>query len=170
MSPFGYVLTTYFMLLWIGIASLFHPSLKLIWNASASVPTGLYALEPVRPLMDGDIVAAMPPADLSEVMDSRRYLPKGLPLLKHIGALPGQIVCRHGWMISIDGKTVALALAHDHAGRPLPVWVGCHVLKSDEVFLLNPAVQDSFDGRYFGSLPIASLIGRAAPLWTNGTR
>ena len=170
MTRFGYVMTTYFVLLGIGISSLFHPSPKFLWNASASVPTGFYALGSVQPLVDGELVAARPPDQLSNFMDANHYLPIGVPLLKHIGALPGQIICRHGRTITIDGKTVALALARDHTGLRLPVWAGCHALQSNEVFLLNPAVPDSFDGRYFGWLPMASLIGRAAPLWTSGAR
>ncbi|NJO35955.1 MAG: S26 family signal peptidase, partial [Rhodospirillales bacterium] len=35
-----------------------------------------------------------------------------------------------------------------------------------EVFLLMEGVADSFDGRYFGPVPTASIIGRLAPLWT----
>ncbi|MBV8103395.1 MAG: S26 family signal peptidase [Hyphomicrobiales bacterium] len=40
------------------------------------------------------------------------------------------------------------------------------VIAADEVFLMNAAA-DSLDGRYFGPLPAASIIGRAAPLWTH---
>ena len=165
MTRFGYVMTTYFVTLWIGISSLFHPAPRFIWNASASVPTGLYALQPVQPLALGDLVAAMPSAQLAAFAATRHYLPTGLPLLKHVGALPGQIVCRHGLRVMIDNAAVASALARDHAGRPLPVWRGCHTLKPGEIFLLNPGVPDSFDGRYFGPLPLASAIGRIAPLW-----
>jgi conjugative transfer signal peptidase TraF len=170
MTRFGYVMTTYFVALGMGISSLFHPSPRLLWNVSASLPTGFYTLEALQPLRDGELVAARPPGGLSAFMDARHYLPIGVPLLKYIGALPGQIVCRYGRTITIDGKTVASAMARDHTGLRLPVWTGCRALKSNEVFLLNPTVQDSFDGRYFGSLPMASLIGRAAPLWTNEAR
>ena len=36
-----------------------------------------------------------------------------------------------------------------------------------DVFLMNPGVPDSLDGRYFGPLPASSIIGRAVPLWTD---
>ena len=32
---------------------------------------------------------------------------------------------------------------------------------------MNPGVRDSLDGRYFGVLPASSIIGRAAPVWTD---
>ena len=39
--------------------------------------------------------------------------------------------------------------------------------RAGEVFLMNPGVPDSLDGRYFGPLPASSIIGRAAPVWTD---
>ena len=30
---------------------------------------------------------------------------------------------------------------------------------------MNPQSADSLDGRYFGPLPAASIVGRAIPLW-----
>jgi type IV secretory pathway protease TraF len=34
---------------------------------------------------------------------------------------------------------------------------------------MNARSADSLDGRYFGPLPAASIIGRAASLWTHRT-
>jgi hypothetical protein len=47
----------------------------------------------------------------------------------------------------------------------LPSWQGCHRVRTDELFLLNPT-PDSLDGRYFGALPAAGLIGTAHPILT----
>src|SRR3546814_15964061 len=55
----------------------------------------------------------------------------------------------------------------DLLGRPLPRWSGCHTLGPSEVFLMNPTVPDSLDGRYFGPLPTTALVARAEPLWTD---
>ena len=40
MTRFGYVMTTYFAMLGIGALAFFHPAPRLIWNATASTPTG----------------------------------------------------------------------------------------------------------------------------------
>jgi type IV secretory pathway protease TraF len=32
---------------------------------------------------------------------------------------------------------------------------------------MNWQVRDSLDGRYFGLIPTAQIIGRAVPLWTD---
>ena len=166
MTRFGYVMTTYLLTLAIGIFSLFHHRPRLLWNASASTPVGLYSLHPADKLRVGDLVADRPPSSLSRFMAARHYLPLGVPLLKYVGALPGQIVCRRGLLVSVDGVAVATALTRDHAYRPLPVWQGCRTLKPGEIFLLNPSVPDSFDGRYFGVLPLSTVTARAVPLWT----
>ena len=94
------------------------------------------------------------------------YLPEGLPLIKHVGALPGDTVCRQGQVILVNGYPLATAQARDHLTRALPVWRGCHVIAVNEIFLLNSEVPDSFDGRYFGVLPMDTVLGRTIPLFT----
>ncbi len=137
----------------------------LLWNNSASMPIGLYAVLPPRALHVGDVAVVMPPDRLAATLAARGSLPSGVPLIKPIAALDGQTICRQGLRITIDGAVVGAALAHDHRGRPLPAWAGCRALGPSDVFLMNPAESDSFDGRYFGPLPVSSVIGRAAPLW-----
>jgi conjugative transfer signal peptidase TraF len=137
----------------------------LVWNASASVPIGLYTVHRHGALHVGDIVIARPREPLAAWLDARRSLPEGVPLVKPIAALAGQTVCRIGDTVSVDGKTLAIAQDRDQRGRPLPVWQGCHQLGSNQVFLMNPARPDSLDGRYFGPFPVSTVIGWATPLW-----
>lgn len=138
-----------------------------VWNVSASVPTGLYAIRGRTGLHMGERVAIEPPPPLRRLLAERGYLPTGVPLLKRIAAVGGQRVCRFAHGITIDGQYVGVARARDSRGRPLPVWAGCHVLLADELFVMNPAALDSFDGRYFGVLRDADVIGRATPVWTD---
>jgi conjugative transfer signal peptidase TraF len=140
---------------------------RLIWNASASVPIGLYAVRPVGLLHVGELVVVTPPEPLASFLADRGYLPEGMPLLKHILALPRQTVCRIGDNISIDGVPVGRALARDRRGRLLPAWQGCRAIRDGEVFLMNRRPEDSLDGRYFGPVPAAAITGRADPLWIN---
>jgi conjugative transfer signal peptidase TraF len=147
-------------------ASIKFPT-KLIWNASASVPIGLYAVRPLGSLRVGELAVVTPPEPLASFLADRGYLPDGVPLLKHILALPRQIVCRIGDSISVDGVLVGRALAHDRRGRALPTWQECRVIADGEVFLMNRWPEDSLDGRYFGPLPAATITGRAEPLWTH---
>ena len=166
MKRFGWVMTTYSAVLVIGGTALFHSAPRLIWNASASVPIGLYAVHPAGARCEqGELLVVTPPEKLATFLDARRYLPKGVPLLKHIAAEPGQTVCRMGDTISIDGRDVGAALDRDHLGRSLPVWQGCRVIAAGEVFLMNRQSIASLDGRYFGPLPATTIVGRADPIW-----
>ena len=63
-----------------------------------------------------------PPEALASFLDERRYLPKGVPMLKRILALPGQTVCRSDRTITVDGIAMGEALDHDRSGRALPIW------------------------------------------------
>ncbi|HEY8031427.1 MAG TPA: S26 family signal peptidase [Methylocella sp.] len=138
----------------------------LIWNASAGVPIGLYYVKPEERLEVTDLVVVTPPEPVARFLAERDYLPRGVPLLKRVLALPGQTVCRNRLAIMIDGVVMATARERDHRGRPLPVWQGCQLIAEGQVFLMNWQSADSLDGRYFGPLPVASILGRAAPLWT----
>ena len=142
------------------------PAPRLLWNASASVPIGFYRVEPIDHLAVTNLVVAMPPNSLATVLAKRGYLPLGLPLIKRILALRGQSVCRNDLTISVDGIEMGMALVHDRQGRQLPVWHGCRAITQDEVFLMNWDEPASFDGRYFGPIPLRAIIGRAKPLWT----
>jgi conjugative transfer signal peptidase TraF len=140
-----------------------------VWNATASVPTGLYAIRGTASLHVGERIAIEPPPELRRLLAERHYLPVGVPLLKRIAAVRGQRVCRFAHGITIDGHYVGAARARDRLGRPLPVWAGCHVLRIGELFVMNPAAPGSFDGRYFGMLRLADVIGRATPVWAMAT-
>jgi conjugative transfer signal peptidase TraF len=98
------------------------------------------------------------------VAAARGYLPADVPLVKQIAALSGDTVCAAGLQISINGSPAAVVRAADARGRPLPTWSGCRRLGPRDVFLLMAHVPDSFDGRYFGVVTTAAIIGRLAPL------
>ena len=138
-----------------------------IWNASNSVPRGLYRLELATTLTVTELVAVQPPALLATFLDLNGYLPIGVPMLKRVLALPGQTVCRNGLSISVDGVDVGQARERDGRGRPLPVWQGCQIIADSDVFVMDWQSADSLDGRYFGPLPASAIIGRPMPVWTD---
>jgi conjugative transfer signal peptidase TraF len=142
------------------------PAPRFVWNASESVPTGLYSVVPPRRLIVTDLVVAFPPEPLAMLLAEGGYLPHGVPLIKRILALPGQTVCRKNLAITVDGIEMGTARERDRRGRLLPVWEGCRVVPSGEVFLMNWDEPASLDSRYFGPIPATAIVGRAAPLWT----
>lgn len=148
------------------VATITAPRPRVIWNASASLPIGLYAVQRIDRPKIGDLVFARTPDDWTLEFEARGYLPAGVPLLKRVAAASGSTVCRNETRITIDGVFAATAQHHDRYGRPLPVWRDCHRLGADEVFLLIAEHPASLDGRYLGPTPLSSIIGRATPLWT----
>lgn len=141
------------------------PKPRLLLNATASAPIGLYWVDR-RPPRIGDLVVVRPPASLGDWMARRGYLPVNVPLLKPLAATAGQRVCGQGGRITIDRRLVAVARPRDRWRRPLNPFDGCRRLAADEVFLLNAGVPASLDGRYFGPLSADCVVGRATPLWT----
>ena len=146
------------------LGSAFELPTRLVWNASASVPVGLYAVRSGERIRTGVLVLVRPPELIAAYMDERRYVPRGVPLLKRVEALASDTVCRRGDIVTVNAEPRAVALAADRFGRPLPIWSGCRRLHGGEVFLLNRDAPESFDGRYFGVLPASTIIGRATPL------
>jgi len=135
----------------------------LLWNASDSVPVGLYGVRKREPEL-GDIAVISPPDWVRLYASSRGYLPDEVWLLKPVLATPDSIVCRFGPHVFVDGKYVVRAKISDSQKRLLPVWKGCRTLKSDEIFVLAKP-KNSFDSRYFGPISRGEVAGTAVPLF-----
>jgi len=146
----------------LAVASFINLPKKLIYNASASAPIGFYWIDNTR-VSRGDYVFVRLPERVRKLVEERRYLPPDVPLIKRVVGVTGDRICRHGQEIMIDGVTVAAAQMRDGQGRELPEWQGCHILTTDNVFLLQDHPH-SFDSRYFGPVDRGLIIGRATRL------
>jgi type IV secretory pathway protease TraF len=123
-------------------------------------------VQPAHRLIVTDLIVAFPPEDLATPLAEGGYLPRGIPLIKRVLALPGQIACRTDLTITVDGIEMGTARERDRRGRILPSWQGCRLLAEGQVFLMNWDEPASLDSRYFGPLPATAIVGRAVPLWT----
>ena len=135
---------------------------RYVWNASESLPRGLYHITDSLP-SKGELVLVHLPEWVQFLADQRKYLPRNTPALKRIYGIRGDVVCRFGETVFINRKTVVIAKTRDYSNRKMPVWKGCKRLNSDELFLLTEH-SDSFDGRYFGVVKTSSVIGTARPV------
>lgn len=141
------------------------PTPRLVWNASASAPIGLYAIDPEASIHAGDMVVARLPERWRMLAARRRYLPANVPLVKQVSAVAGDQVCAVGAHVRVNGRPIAERRRADAAGRPLPWWHGCIRLRQGQLFLLMPGSPASFDGRYFGPSEGVQLVGKATLLW-----
>lgn len=141
------------------------PAPRLVWNASASAPLGLYAVHPGVPVDAGDMVIARVPERYRMLAARRHYLPVNVPLVKRVVGVAGDQICALGAAIVVNGERVAVRLGTDGAGRPMPHWTGCIRLRGRQLFLLMTDSPASFDGRYFGVTDSHDVIGKAHLLW-----
>ncbi|WP_066810212.1 S26 family signal peptidase [Sphingomonas asaccharolytica] len=148
----------------LGLTIVWPPVPRLVWNASASAPIGLYRVYPGASARAGDMVIAHLPARFRALAAERHYLPANVPLVKRVTAVAGSEVCAEGRMILVDGRLFAVRQSSDPHGRPLPGWEGCVRLRDRQLFLLMDA-PDSFDGRYVGVTDDSDVVGRAVLLW-----
>ena len=139
----------------------------LFYNPSESAPLGWYRIEMIDEVSHGDLVVANLTEEASSLAAQRGYLPPGIPVIKTVMALDGDTICEAGSLLHINGMPTVQLLPVDKAGRPLPSpWKVCRQLRAGEVLLLSDRTPDSFDGRYFGAVRKADIIGRA--VWMGG--
>ncbi|PZU06701.1 S26 family signal peptidase [Sphingomonas sp.] len=148
------------------------PLPRLVWNVTASAPTGLYSVTPGTLPAPGDLVIARVPETMRTLAAERHYIPANVPLVKRVTGVPGDTICASGTAIFINDRSVADRLAVDGHGRTMPRWSGCLHLRDGDYFLLMPGTSASFDGRYFGITRRTDIIGRAHLIWatSDGSR
>ena len=146
------------------ISAAFPPAPRLLWNASASAPIGLYIVSPGAVPDVGDMVIARLPWRYRQLAAVRRYLPMNVPLVKRVAASAGDEVCARGMAILVNGRWIADRQRTDLRGRSMPLWEGCTRLRGRQRFLLMNN-NCSFDGRYFGLTEAEDVIGKARLLW-----
>ena len=140
----------------------------LIWNATPSLPLGLYWLSRgalATAAKPGTLVAFGVPDAVRDLVRERRYLPAGALLVKRIVAEPGDRVCTQGSTFTVNGDALGAILTEDTAGRPLPHYDGCGAVPDGWLFVASHYAK-SFDSRTFGPLPAGAIRGTVTPLWT----
>jgi type IV secretory pathway protease TraF len=136
------------------------------WNHTPSLPEGLYVRSILEQPAVGRIVAF--PAPAAALDYARRRGGSGDPVLflKPLAAGPGDHVCTVSGDLAINGQRLAPVLAAGPDGVPLPRWDGCRDLVPGEWFAYAPRLPNSFDGRYYGPVREADMVGVFWSVWT----
>ncbi|HTT79055.1 MAG TPA: conjugative transfer signal peptidase TraF [Stellaceae bacterium] len=146
------------------------------FNATSSMPIGLWRVEPAPPMLHrGDIVTAcLPAGPIARLALRRDYVEPGncpsrtMPLVKPVAATAGDTVRVTSAGISVDGNPIpnSAALSRDAAGRVMHAMApGVYRVRPGEVWLLSGHLAESFDSRYFGALPRSAVQNVAHPVW-----
>ena len=144
------------------------PQPAVLWNRSASEPTGLYIRSAAAPAI-GRIIAFHAPAAAFPYADGRMGYLHRVPVLKQIAAGEGDVVCTQAGALSINGRWRAPVLVHDPRGRLLPQWRGCRALLKGEFFVFSNRIPNSFDSRYYGPVTILEIVGVFEPVAASAT-
>ena len=144
----------------------------LRFNASPSLPVGLYITSADS---DTDLVEFCPGEPYASLAASRGYRSAGTcpdgasPFMKQVIARPGDMVELSTEGIVVNGRRIVNTQPRDRdsAGRPLQAWqFGIYRVALGTVWVASSYHPRSFDSRYFGPIPIASIRTRVRPLLT----
>ena len=146
----------------------------LIANTDSAAPAGVYRVV-YADFGRGDLVAACLPVAIAQEGLARGYLRTGPcagdaePVGKLAGALQGDVIDIEPAWVAINGRRIAhsATAARDSRGRALThvAW-GARRVAAGEVWLFGFNDRRSWDARYFGPVPLASVKGKLEPVLT----
>ena len=144
-------------------------------NCTRSAPLGLYAMHRPTLLARDDLVAVCLEGAVARVGRARGYLPSGAcpsgtgPILKQVVATAGDEVELKSDGLAINGQVIdrSQRLVEDSLGRPLEALsLDRSVVREGEIWVLGVYRARSWDSRYFGPIPVSSIVGVARPILT----
>ena len=141
----------------------------LVYNGTASVEVGWYLLLPPEDIAEGDMVIFSLPEDVQALAVERGWLPQGTRLLKRVGALGGSMYGVNGsHQFYVNEKYLGQASTVDGLGRSMPdKATGGHVVE-EGAFLPVGDNPKSFDGRYYGTVPLEKVEHKAVLVLPTG--
>lgn len=108
------------------------------------------------------------PRPLARLARQRRYVHRGscpggdAPIGKRVLAVPGDTVEVSARGLTVDGKYISgsAPLAHDSHGRALVSATPARsIVPGGTVWLFSSYSPRSYDSRYFGALPMRTVVG-----------
>ena len=144
------------------------------FNLTPSLPRGFYIIShPPR----ANLVEFCPQGAAASISLSRQYRTAGAcpdggaPLLKPV-AFPGDQIKVSADGIRVNGQLLPNSAGRfrDHLQRPLDPWpYGAYRVAPGTVWVVSSFNSYSFDSRYYGAIPEASIRHHLRPLWTFAT-
>jgi len=152
----------------VAVTAFKHLGPPLFINETPSEPKGIYRLIRRAPgaYQRGMYVIFPVPAEFRAVVYGRGWLRDGIPMLKEILGMPGDRVCITRDALRINERYIGPVFERDGRGLALPQTQGCFVVPEGYLFPASQHLANSFDGRYFGAIPINDVTGEARPVWT----
>jgi conjugative transfer signal peptidase TraF len=147
-------------------------SLGYRYTNTTSLPRGVYRLthSPSDPLVSFCLTgSAAHDSIVRQYRDTSRLCPdRYQPLLKPVVARAGDTVRIDDKGITVNGKLLQNSQASllDAQRRPMHPWPhGTYTVAPGTIWVVSGYNPLSYDSRYFGPIPISSLLGYAHPVW-----
>lgn len=143
------------------------PKNFIVFNKTESLPPGYYVAVPMNEIHTGDLVVFDLPEDMKCYAVDRGWMGADEPLLKKVGAVEGDTFQVDDRFFSINGKYVGPIFNKDSQGLPMPKKLrGSFEVPKGYILPIAPRRPNSFDGRYFGAVPLSSVKAKVIPLIT----
>jgi len=139
----------------------------ILYNGSPSEPIGFYRLSSAAPMKGALVAFPVPRAGQDYARSALPYLTH-TPILKNIAAVYPETACAIDGTLHLDGRTAGPIAMADSRGHAMPRWRGCIRIGRSEVFVFSNRIPNSFDSRYYGPVPVSSILGVYKPLWILG--
>ena len=162
---------------------MFHASGYQV-NRSASLPFLIYKTTPLAQeaeIRRGDCVLIDLSKTSNPIIDrgvERGYVNLREPMLKRIGAIPGDTVMLMDGFLSVNGESIKITVAsHDSYGRELSAWPDLRLSPYGDGRVATPITlppgqywlvsdpERGFDSRYFGPVNRSVFTHRANPVF-----
>lgn len=147
-----------FYLLTAGYISLPH---MLIYNYTASLPTGWYWLEDTDRISRGDIVLCDAEQDIMQLALQRKWIKKDTHFLKYVYGIPGDIYEIRANRYIVNGEDKGEIKRIDTEGRPMPLLTDGKYTVPDGYLLIGTEAENSFDSRYYGPVSLKNVYKKA---------
>lgn len=139
----------------------------LVKNFSSSEKRGFYVVRDIkRDITRGELLLVTFPEQAKPYVAMMPWLNENIPLLKRVGAVSQDLVCQKDGVLTVNGEVLVRVKKEDRLGRDLLSKKGCYQVPDGEFLPINTYSEDSFDGRYFGSISTRLIVGRTQPIMT----
>jgi len=135
----------------------------IIYNATDSLPHGIYRVIKQQTYERGDLIVFPVPEQVRSLVIERGWLKPESYLIKLVAAKTGEDMWITCGQVFVNGKPFGTVKKQDRQGLPLPSLVFNDALSPGKIAVLQRS-DDSFDSRYFGMIDERDIIGRAVPI------
>lgn len=137
-----------------------------IYNHTNSLPCGIYLKIPYSSINKNDYVVIDIPENVRKLCEERGWLKKDEPLLKKVGGLEGDTFIISDKDFYINNSYIGPIFEVDNQNNPMPKIRGSFTIRQHCFIPYSDYITRSFDGRYFGEIPLSYIKFKVIPLIT----